>query len=252
MKIHELADNIIYMEDALPRAAEFIQQIEHNNTNPEINEVIPPWESWSDGYPVRVSETEWVQVIPDTDDAHRGDAKHIDWDLTVNGGNGFWPRRKISNDHTPAHSMAYEIISLIEDDYISAVSAWAEMTNNEMPEYVSRNYCIRRYRTGAAMGMHIDRNVDNPETTMDWTALLYLNDDYGGGEIAFDNSDISLKPSAGSILFLPCLAAHECKVITSGRKYYVFMFMHTKTKLNTSLGEPYESLNRAIKEYNKK
>lgn len=249
MKINELHDNVIYIENALPKAAEFLERIKATDRNSDIYRVIPPWETWRDGSPLHVGDNQWVQVIPDTDDQWRGDVKSFDWDITENAQNNEWPRVAVEPNFSKAHMLADEIINLIEPDYIQALQVWADLTNNTMPEYITRNYCLRRYRPGAAMGVHIDRNTDNPDNTMDWTGLLYLNDDYEGGEIYFPGTDTRLSPSAGSILFLPCLLEHSCLEITEGHKYYIFTFMHTDYNTTTALGEPYHALNQAITEF---
>jgi len=48
MKINELGHGILYIEDAFPKAKEFINAIEDPSN---INKVIPDWEKWLDtGY----------------------------------------------------------------------------------------------------------------------------------------------------------------------------------------------------------
>jgi len=248
VKVHELQDNVLYIENALPNAAEFIDQINAQDKNHELFRVIPPWDEWWDGSPVKAEEG-WKQVFSYEEGQRRGVAKHFDWDITENNQNENWPRITVTPDFSKAHKHANEIINLIEPDYIKALQVWADLTGNTMPEYITRNYCLRKYRTGAAMGAHIDRNTDNPDNTMDWTALLYLNDDYQGGELHFPGTDTYLSPSAGSIVFLPCLLEHACLEITGGQKYYIFTFIHTDYNTTTALGEPYHALNAAITKF---
>jgi predicted 2-oxoglutarate/Fe(II)-dependent dioxygenase YbiX len=53
------------------------------------------------------------------------------------------------------------------------------------------------------------------------SAVLYLNDDYEGGELNFKDQNITIKPEAGSIVIFPSVAPfyHESKEIISGNKY---------------------------------
>ena len=54
---------------------------------------------------------------------------------------------------------------------------------------------------GQNMDAHIDeRNEVNSESTREYAAVIYVNDDYEAGEIRYVNFDISVKPEAGSIL----------------------------------------------------
>lgn len=254
LKIQDLPGGVIYIENAFPNAKNFLNAIESENENTLIHSVVPKWAKWVDGYPVSLDPedmTKWDHVFPDNDDSHRGIHKSFDWDLTLNRNNNIWPRLEIDKDYSEAHSKAYNLIEMIELDYINALKIWSEKTKNEMPNRITRNYCIRQYRVGGKMGPHIDRNILNPKNTMDWTSLIYLDEDYEGGELIFDDHDYSIKPSAGSIVFLPCLTSHSVGEVLSGKKTYIFLFMHTGTGITTALGEPYHQLEELINESRK-
>lgn len=59
---------------------------------------------------------------------------------------------------------------------------------------------INRQYPGVGLTHHKDQNVD---LTLAGAALLYLNDDYEGGELDFSNLGFAIKPPAGSILTFP-------------------------------------------------
>jgi predicted 2-oxoglutarate/Fe(II)-dependent dioxygenase YbiX len=58
--------------------------------------------------------------------------------------------------------------------------------------------------------------------------LVYLNDDYGGGETYFSKQELQLKPPAGSIALFPPFYTHPhtSKPITSGTKYVVVTWLY--------------------------
>jgi predicted 2-oxoglutarate/Fe(II)-dependent dioxygenase YbiX len=58
--------------------------------------------------------------------------------------------------------------------------------------------------------------------------LLYLNDDYVGGEITFRQSKVTIKPSAGSIVFFPSnfLYVHEVDSVLKGPRYALPTWFH--------------------------
>ena len=92
---------------------------------------------------------------------------------------------------------------------------------------------------GEFLGAHSDTSADysygmeHPSdqlaTRNTVSALLYLNDDFEGGEHYFNYYDICYKPQAGDILMFPSnyMAAHEVKPILKGSRYsYLGWYCH--------------------------
>lgn len=80
---------------------------------------------------------------------------------------------------------------------------------------------INKYDEGAFMGSHVDFNEDN--YYLAYTIVVYLNDDYEGGELYFNDLDITIKPEAGSIIMYPSSApyAHQSLKVLKGRKILI-------------------------------
>jgi hypothetical protein len=104
---------------------------------------------------------------------------------------------------------------------------------------------IKKYDTGASMGAHYDQ-LDG-DKTLRYSLVMYLNDDYEGGEISFKMSeyedhdmleiidldyevaknksqiDFGVKPSAGSVIIFPSSAPyyHIAHTVKSGAKYMI-------------------------------
>lgn len=58
-----------------------------------------------------------------------------------------------------------------------------------------------RQSPGQNMDAHVDQRDDvNNGSTREYAAVIYINDNYEGGEIRYVNLDISVKPEAGSML----------------------------------------------------
>ena len=55
------------------------------------------------------------------------------------------------------------------------------------------------------------------------SAVLYLNDDYSGGELSFVKQKIKIKPKAGSVVVFPSTEkfTHYVNKVTSGMKFFV-------------------------------
>lgn len=80
---------------------------------------------------------------------------------------------------------------------------------------------IKKWNTGQKMGPHADGQDGN--YGLAYTMVMYLNDDYEGGEINFPNHDVQIKPKAGSLVMFPATGEfiHEVKPILSGTRYTV-------------------------------
>lgn len=100
-----------------------------------------------------------------------------------------------------------------------------------------RTMHLLKYENDGYLPAHQDQGV----STRVLSVLLYLNNDYEGGEITFQNSNITLKPDPGSILFFPSnfLYVHEVAPITKGPRYALPNWYHnvTQESFRNSTGE---------------
>jgi hypothetical protein len=62
-----------------------------------------------------------------------------------------------------------------------------------------------------------------PRFLAEYSTMVYLNDNYAGGEIEFPEYDIAIKPRAGDIVTFPTNAMylHAVKKIESGTRYNI-------------------------------
>ena len=76
-----------------------------------------------------------------------------------------------------------------------------------------------KYSPGQLFKMHSDGGYERNETECSfYTFLLYLNDDFEGGETEFENI-CTISPKRGSLLIFIHPLRHEGKVLQSGKKY---------------------------------
>lgn len=78
---------------------------------------------------------------------------------------------------------------------------------------------ISKYSEGIGMGSHVDSYSETPKEVL--SVVLYLNENYEGGELYFKNQNIKIKPEAGSLIAFPSTDPyfHESLPVTSGIKY---------------------------------
>lgn len=71
-----------------------------------------------------------------------------------------------------------------------------------------------KWKFGAALPAHIDGPERIPMPDLTIGALVYLNDDYDGGEIRFPEYDITIKPKTADLIVFPCHFLHEVLPMT--------------------------------------
>lgn len=93
---------------------------------------------------------------------------------------------------------------------------------------------ILKYVSGGELPPHQDIGVSSRSLSV----LSYLNDDYDGGEISFPQSNITLKPKAGSIVFFPSnfIYVHTIAKMKSGVRYAIPSWFHNRYDMYMSDG----------------
>lgn len=112
----------------------------------------------------------------------------------------------------------------------------AEKNGFISPIYTSEAY-LSLWNIGTQAGIHTDSN--NTEWII-FSTVLYLNDNYEGGEIYFPNQGVELKPKSGDMIIFPS-GGHEyfhgVKPIISGKRYTIAMW-HTMHRDYAPFDEP--------------
>lgn len=86
------------------------------------------------------------------------------------------------------------------------------------------NYQLLRYKPGQHFHEHVDHIVGHPSWgRRQLSFLLYLNDDYEGGELWFPRQKLRLKPKAGDAVLFPShyTHPHASLDVSRGVKYSV-------------------------------
>ena len=86
---------------------------------------------------------------------------------------------------------------------------------------------VLKYKESGHLPAHSDHGISSRVLS----ALLYLNDDYEGGEITFPHINFSIKPEAGSLIFFPSnfVFVHEVNAVKSGVRYALPNWYHNRT-----------------------
>ena len=101
----------------------------------------------------------------------------------------------------------------------------------------SDSIMLCRWDVGKQLTPHID-NQDSHEYSTPWrtySSLVYLNEEYEGGEIFFPRLDLLLKPTKGLLVIFSSGPEHEhgVKPVTAGKRYTMPSWYTTdKTRKN--------------------
>jgi hypothetical protein len=153
--------------------------------------------------------------------------------------------KEIANMKEPYQSKMAFIYHNITDALYATSKDYAESIGDSDEPKLFPVFNIKKYDTGSHMGAHFDQ-LDG-DKTLRYSLVMYLNDDYEGGEISFKISDyvntysetaphrdydisvatnkvdVGIKPKANSVVIFPSSAPyyHTAHLVKSGFKYMV-------------------------------
>lgn len=98
----------------------------------------------------------------------------------------------------------------------------------EVGSMYHEGYSMLRYSTGQEYKAHKDGDTGSGRAL---SAILYLNDDYTGGEVEFVHHNIKIKPKPGMLLLFPSNYAysHVAHPVTSGTKYAIVTWIKDRS-----------------------
>jgi hypothetical protein len=137
----------------------------------------------------------------------------------------YGPRQssQISITTTPQWKVFDDVIYGI---FSKGLTKFGDLLGYPTPVSKDEGYMLLRYTEGQEYTVHTDTIRDRPRLV---SGLLYLNDDYTGGELHFPRQNLTIKPEAGTLVMFHANASypHASLPITSGVKYVVVTwFIH--------------------------
>jgi predicted 2-oxoglutarate/Fe(II)-dependent dioxygenase YbiX len=138
------------------------------------------------------------------------------YDKNIN--NTIWSQRVVHINQTP------DEIKAIGKHYIELVSQKITTEFEINAPIFTDILCFNKWRTGDTQHPHADD--DNGFGWRKFGCVLYLNEEYEGGEIYFPHQNTTLKQKANTLAFFPGDAEflHGVKPITSGIRYTLSTF----------------------------
>lgn len=158
---------------------------------------------------------DWQKATVNTKDLY---SKHRDcFDIKI---------KKINRPFKTKYELEFdEIWQEAYDAQLVAVNEYTSKYKIQMKHWEAMNFI--KYNKGQYFTQHADHGHSYICTV---SLVAYLNDDYEGGELYFNNLDIKLKPKAGDLIIFPSsyLFSHTAMPIISGTKYVIATMLDYK------------------------
>lgn len=226
-----LETNIYYYEDAIEDFNKLMQTIDDLDSIEE-NEGTSSWKAWTSS-----TNKDFIYGKTKTFDINSIDKLEEPY------------KTKMAFIYNTIQNSLYNVCK----DYALSIG------DNDEPNLFP-TFNIKKYATGTSMGAHFDQ-LDG-DKTLRYSLVMYLNDDFEGGEISFTLSDyegilnktkstpsvdyakaleegfmdFSIKPKAGSVIIFPSSAPyhHTAHLVKTGFKYMVpGHWIHNDMKFNS-------------------
>jgi Rps23 Pro-64 3,4-dihydroxylase Tpa1-like proline 4-hydroxylase len=211
----KLGDGLVYYKDLIKNPKNIIEDIESLNKKVEEGlslgtpgmsaSMAKPWHNWDykqDGMNLHFCKQRW---LPRTRDMIESDI--------------------LFKEHSD-----------ISDRLFLALDTAFNHYSKELYPYAARsikggedNMSILKYEKAGFLSEHIDHGTSSRTLSV----VLYLNDEYSGGEINFPHvgNGITIKPEAGSAIFFPSnfVFTHSVNEISDGIRYSLPNWYHNMT-----------------------
>jgi hypothetical protein len=172
---------------------------------------------------------EWNNVIESPDLFLKDLLENSWWSSYTNGGGGETVIGRHTNigQESPLYNLILNAFSKCINEYISENNI--DISINNMG---TGNWGIREYQPGTYMTPHADiygfvKEKGNHSVPI-LTALLYLNEDYEGGQLSFPDENFEIKPSQASLVVFPSKIVHGVNLIESGNRYLTTTYVYEK------------------------
>lgn len=126
----------------------------------------------------------------------------------------YWQTQPWGVKFIPPTKQPEEIIVILDKVFMFAYEKCINFYNADLYSFDTRAVPLIKFEKNYKMNEHAD-------TTGDFAALYYLNDDYEGGEINFMDYNLKIKPKANSLVTFPSNSDYWHEVLeNTGKERY--------------------------------
>lgn len=207
MQYQELALGVVYYKNIIKDPNELINKIESLEEKRSLqkdyrSQSVKPWQAWDYDHGNKEKTIFcWQKFLPKPEDIDINDY--------------FYKEQ---------HEISSQLFNGLEDGLKHYFSLYPYSEKNIKSR--EKTMHLLKYKESGFLPAHSDHGISSRVLS----ALLYLNDDYEGGNIRFPHCNIDMKPEAGSLLFFPSnfVYVHEVDAVTSGTRYSLPNWYHNR------------------------
>lgn len=184
---------------------------------------------------IDIFENAWTDcdsIIKDVESRCQDPNSGINWSKATTVGKGMFQDARTNYDMsiTTSASLGDQFMvglhNKCNDTLLSAGTSYHSRYGiNE--SFWQEGYNLLKYNTGQEYKVHYDSGTGMGRHL---SCILYLNDNYTGGEIEFPLFKVKIKPKAGMLILFPSNFAykHIAHPVTSGTKYAMVTWLHDR------------------------
>jgi hypothetical protein len=223
MKSEQLFDKVYYYTDVIKDPKKLVDLIESTESD-KYSSFITPWEEWGacSGEMYIYGSHKRIKCLS---------SEEIEKNVAT----------EVKEDASYIFNEIFEGMKSVCEDYALKINDNSEIV-------LMTDTAIKKYMPGTFMGAHFDQQEGDKR--LRYSLVMYINDDYEGGEISFNVKDgvltstdaaaaedfesplnhdrimFHVKPKAGSVIIFPSTDpySHTAHLIKSGSKYMVPSF----------------------------
>jgi len=180
--------------------------------------------------------SDWKKTIQTIEDVTSDPASGVFFKpATTNGdaaqGKAFSQKRTNSDLYLSEQAHNNEELRKINNRFFettfAATRAYIELMGIDEEAYFVEGFNLLKYQGGQEYTAHYDGDTISGRSI---SPILYLNDDYEGGELEFVNFNLKIKPEAGSLYLFPANYPyrHIAHPVTNGTKYAIVTWLHDR------------------------
>lgn len=170
------------------------------------------------------------KTIETIEKAASGEDSRIKFTPAFEVGENVVPGRRTNYDLSLTNNAKFnEDLRIMNNQFLdliySAALSYTGKFAGDAGFHIVEPFNILKYQTGEEYKIHFDGLTSSHRS---YSPILYLNDDYTGGELEFVHHGIKIKPTAGMLAIFPSNFAysHIAHPVITGTKYAIVTWLH--------------------------